>query len=199
MEARQFAQARAEYRTLAERASGVERDTARVRLGAVDYLAGKSPTAAVYLRPLEVAAPEAEAERLYYLVECARRVDDDGELHRALKGLEGQSPKSPWRLKALVAGGNYFLVSNRADEYLPLYRGVYQDFPDGGRSQPLEGDLRRLPAPAERGGSASAGTVGPLSPQWQRGRGAVLSGPRGRRPEGLPGGGGLLPPSGEAV
>jgi soluble lytic murein transglycosylase len=130
MEARQFAQARAEYRTLAERASGVERDTARVRLGAVDYLAGKSPTAAVYLRPLEVAAPEAEAERLYYLVECARRVDDDGELHRALKGLEGQSPKSPWRLKALVAGGNYFLVSNRADEYLPLYRGVYQDFPD---------------------------------------------------------------------
>jgi soluble lytic murein transglycosylase len=130
MEAREFAQARAEYRALAERASGVERDTARVRLGAVDYQAGKSPTAAVYLRPLEVAAPEAEAERLYYLVECARRVDDDAELHQALKRLESQSPKSPWRLKALVSGGNYFLISNRAEEYLPLYRAVYQDFPD---------------------------------------------------------------------
>ena len=130
MEAREFAQARTEYRALAERASGLERDTARVRLGAVDYLAGKSPTAAYYLRPLEVAAPEADAERLYYLVECARRVDDDGEIHQALKGLESQSPKSAWRLKALVAGANHFLISNRADEYLPLYRAVYQDFPD---------------------------------------------------------------------
>jgi soluble lytic murein transglycosylase len=130
MEAREFAQARAEYRTLVERASGPERDTARVRLGAVDYLSGKSPTAAFYLRPLEVAAPEADAERLYYLVECARRVDDDGELHRALTRLEGEFPKSPWRLKALVAGGNYFLISNRSGEYVPLYRAVYQDFPD---------------------------------------------------------------------
>ncbi|HMD69859.1 MAG TPA: lytic transglycosylase domain-containing protein [Bryobacteraceae bacterium] len=131
MEAREFAQARAEYRALAERASGLDRDTARVRLGAVDYLAGKSPTAAVYLRPLEVAAAEAEAERLYYLVECARRIDDDRELKQALKRLEDQPAKSSsWRLKALVAGANYFLISNRPDEYLPLYRAVYQDFPD---------------------------------------------------------------------
>jgi soluble lytic murein transglycosylase len=136
MEAREFAQARAEYRALAERASGVERDTARVRLGAVDYLAGKSPTAAVYLRPLEVVSSEADAERLYYLVECARRVDDESELRGALDRLESQFPKSPWRLKALVSSGNYFLVSNRADEYLPLYRAVCRDFPDDPASGP---------------------------------------------------------------
>ena len=57
-------------------------------------------------------------------------MDNDAELQHALNLLETQSPSSPWRLKALVAGGNYFLVSNRADEYLPLYRAVYQDFPD---------------------------------------------------------------------
>ncbi len=129
-EAHAFAQARTEYHTIEEHSSGAERDTARVRVGAIDYLSGKSPTAAAYLRPLEVAASEADAERLYYLVECARRVDNESELHHALKLLESQSPNSPWRLKALVAGGNYFLVSNRADEYLPLYRAVYQDFPD---------------------------------------------------------------------
>jgi soluble lytic murein transglycosylase len=130
MEVREFALARTEYKALEEHASGVERDTARVRLGVLDYLDGKSPTAAYYLRSLEVTAPEADAERLYYLVECARRVDDDSELQHALKLLEIQSPKSPWRLKALVAGGNYFLISNRSGEYLPLYRAVYQDFPD---------------------------------------------------------------------
>jgi len=128
-EVREFGQARTEYRWLAERASGAERDLARVGLGAVEYLAGKSPTAAVYLRPLEVAAPEAEAERLYYLVECARRVDNEGELKRALKRLEDQFAKSPWRLKALVSGANYFLLANRADEYAPLYRAVYENFP----------------------------------------------------------------------
>ena len=63
-------------------------------------------------------------------MECARRVDDDSEVHRALQRLESQSPKSPWRLKALVSGANYFLISNRSGEYLPLYRAVYQDFPD---------------------------------------------------------------------
>ena len=55
MEAREFAQARTEYRAIEEHSTGADRDTARVRLGALDYQAGKSPTAAFYLRPLEVA------------------------------------------------------------------------------------------------------------------------------------------------
>jgi soluble lytic murein transglycosylase len=129
LEVRELTLARTEYRALAEHGSGAERDLARVGLGAVEFLGGKSPTAAVYLRPLEVAAPEAEAERLYYLVECARRVDDDGELKQALHRLESQFAKSPWCLKALVSGANYYLLSNRADEYVPLYRAVYQNFP----------------------------------------------------------------------
>jgi len=130
VDARELALARTEYRALAGRERGPERDQALVGLGAIDYLAGKSPTAAVYLRPLAVEAPEADAERLYYLVECARRVDDDADLRQALKNLEDRHGRSPWRLKALVSGGNYFLIANRADDYLALYRAVYQDFPD---------------------------------------------------------------------
>jgi soluble lytic murein transglycosylase len=129
LEVREVAQARAEYRTLAEHASAAERDLALVGLGAAEYLGGKSPTAAEYLRTLEVAAPEAEAERLYYLVECARRVDNESELKQALKRLESQFATSPWCLKALVSGANYFLLSNRAEDYVPLYRAVYRNFP----------------------------------------------------------------------
>lgn len=130
VEARQWAQARTEYRALAGRAAGPERDLALVRLGAIDYLSGKSPTAAAYLAPLELAAAEADAERLYYLVECARRVDGESDLRHYLSLLEERHPKSPWRLKALVAGGNFFLVANRTGDYLPLYRAAYEGFPD---------------------------------------------------------------------
>ena len=38
-------------------------------------------------------------------------------------------PQSPWRLKALLAAGNRFLLDNRSQDYLPLYKAVYQDFP----------------------------------------------------------------------
>jgi len=72
---------------------------------------------------------EADAERLDYLVECGRRLTDDDEIRSTLQKLEQQYPHSPWRLKALLSAGNRFLLVNRPDEYVPLYRAVYQDFP----------------------------------------------------------------------
>jgi soluble lytic murein transglycosylase len=130
MEVREFAQARTEYRAIVERASGTEHDQALVRLEAIGYLSGNAPDASEHLGKLEVAAPEAEAERLYYLVECSRRLDDDGEVKRLLKRLQSEFATSPWRLKALISGANYFLLSNHADEFVPLYRAVYEDFPN---------------------------------------------------------------------
>ncbi len=129
METRAYALARLEYQALLDQVPGLERDQARVRMGAADYLYGSTAAAYPYLRSLELAPSEADAERLYYLLECARRLTDDDEMTAALNRLARQYPKSPWRLKALVSAGSRFLLVNRPDAYLPLYQAAYQDFP----------------------------------------------------------------------
>jgi len=129
MEARQYALARPEYRSLADRVAGLERDQARVRIGEADLLKGSTKVACTYLRSLELGESEADAERLYELSECARRQGDDGEMIAAVERLGRQYPKSPWRLKALVSAANRYLLVNRPDDYLPLYQAAYQGFP----------------------------------------------------------------------
>ncbi len=129
LELREYALARSEYRSLVDQVAGLERDQARVRIGEADFLKGSAKVACSYLRGLDLAQSEADAERLYDLGECARRQGDDGEMMSALDRLGRQYPKSPWRLKSLVSAANRFLVVNRPDDYLPLYRAAYQDFP----------------------------------------------------------------------
>ena len=131
LEIREYATARSEYRSLLDRVTGLERDQARVRIGAADYLNGRASTACPYLRALDLAESEAGAERLYYLQECARRLANDGEMMSAVQRLTRQYPKSPWRLKALVSAANRFLLANRPDAYIPLYKAAYEDFPTG--------------------------------------------------------------------
>jgi soluble lytic murein transglycosylase len=122
--------ARTEYQALIGQLAGLERDQARVRVGAIDYLSGNTAAAYPYLRSLELTASEADAERLYFLTECARRLTDDDEMLSAIKRLAEEYPKSPWRLKALVTAASRFLLVNRPDDYLPLYRAAWQDFPN---------------------------------------------------------------------
>ena len=130
LDARMYPQARAEYRTLAGELSGPERDLARVGVGAADFLRGATPQAYPYLRRLELPDSEADAERLYYLEECARRLTDDDELRAALERLERQYPHSPWRLKALLSAANRYLLMNQPEDFVPLYQAVYQGFPE---------------------------------------------------------------------
>ncbi|MBZ5585587.1 MAG: lytic transglycosylase domain-containing protein, partial [Acidobacteriia bacterium] len=94
-----------------------------------DLLAGNAGAAYAYLRGLDPASPDASAERLYYLEECARRLSDDGGMMAAVRSLGELYPKSPWRLKALLSAGNRFLLVNRAEDYVPLYEAAYRDFP----------------------------------------------------------------------
>jgi soluble lytic murein transglycosylase len=129
MELREYALARSEYRSLADRVAGLERDQARVRIGEADFLKGSTKVACTYLRGLDLAESEADAERLYDLGECARRQGDDGQMMSAVERLGRQYPKSAWRLKALVSAANRYLLVNRPDDYLPLYQAAYQDFP----------------------------------------------------------------------
>jgi len=130
LEARDYQQARSEYEMLAGQLVGLERDQARVRIGAATFLGGNTAAAYPYLRGLMMDESEADAERLYYLEECARRLTDDDEMMAAVNRLGKTYPQSPWRLRALLGAANRYLVANRPDDYLPLYRAVYESFPN---------------------------------------------------------------------
>jgi soluble lytic murein transglycosylase len=132
METGDYTRARQEYEAAVDKLVGLPQDQARVRIGAADGLAGNPSAAASYLRTLELSPSAADAERWYYLEEFTRRMGDDTAMAAAVKQLGEQYPKSPWRAKALVSAANRFLVTNRPDDYLPLYRAVYEDFPNDG-------------------------------------------------------------------
>jgi len=132
METGDYTRARQEYEAAVEKLVGAARDQARVRLGAADGLAGTPSAASSYLRALELAPSEADAERWYYLEEFARRMTDETAMSAAVQQLGAQYPKSPWRVKAMLSAANRFLVTNRPDDYLPLYRAIYEDFPSDG-------------------------------------------------------------------
>jgi soluble lytic murein transglycosylase len=130
LETRALRQARTEYRDLAGELSGLERDQARVRIGETDFLERGTASAYPYLRQLDLPESEADAERLAYLVECTRHLNDDDEMKSTLARFAQHYPRSPWRLKALLSAANRFLLINRPEEFVPLYRAVYQDFPN---------------------------------------------------------------------
>jgi soluble lytic murein transglycosylase len=129
LEARGYQRARVEYQSVAARTAGPEHDQARVGIGAAQFLNGDTAPACSYLRGLDLPESEADAERTYYLEECARSQADDGGMMSAVKKLGERYPKSPWRFKALVSAANRYLIANRPDDYVPLYQDAYEAFP----------------------------------------------------------------------
>ncbi len=131
--AKEYARARQEYSVLVESLTGPEKDDAKVGIGASDYLAGNSIAALRYLKGLHVTRPEADAERLYYLTEAARKsgpaADNDAEMMEAVGKLGEHYPESPWRLKALIAAGNRYLLTNDREQYIPLFKAAAETFP----------------------------------------------------------------------
>jgi soluble lytic murein transglycosylase len=125
-----YVRARQEFSGMIPQLTGLEQDQARVRAGAADYMQGETAAASRYLESLNLPHSEADAERLYYLAECQRRVNDDDERLETVKRLTKDYRQSPWRLKALVSAGNHYLLQNRPDMFEALYQAVYEDFPD---------------------------------------------------------------------
>jgi soluble lytic murein transglycosylase len=122
-----YRRARQEYEAILPAVGGVDRDVVRVRLGELYYFSSQADTAYSALSSLDVSSPEADAERLCYMLESARRLDQYDRMADALQRLE-RYPSSPWRLKALVSAANRHLVENRPSAYLPLYRACYESF-----------------------------------------------------------------------
>jgi soluble lytic murein transglycosylase len=129
LDQREYTRAQSEFEALVPQFSGPERDQARVGIGAAQFLSGDVSAAYSRLRSLEVSDPEANAERLYFVAECARKLNDEDQMMEAVKKL-AKHGESLWRYKALLAAGNRFLVTNQPDKYVPLYKTVYETFPD---------------------------------------------------------------------
>lgn len=134
VEARYYARARAEYDSLIAALGGEQRDVARVRRAAVDYQEGRTAEARRRLEALDVKSPEADAERLYYLLACARRMGDAETMQACVERLERDHSRSEWRLQALVWAGNHYLLRNEPASYEPLYRACYESFPPSERT-----------------------------------------------------------------
>ena len=130
----QTERARKELIALVPQLAGAERDIARVKIGVADYIAKDTGVAQRYLGALVVESPEADAERLHYILLCARRLNNREAMNNALDQLASLHPLSPWRLEALLIVGNSYLVDNQMDAYEPLYRACYESFPQDARA-----------------------------------------------------------------
>jgi soluble lytic murein transglycosylase len=129
LEGGQTQRARKELDALVPQLGGPDRDRARVSIGVADYNAKETDAAHRYLASLETASPDADAERLYYLLLSARQLKNEDEVNAALDSLARLYPNSPWRLQGLVANANHYLVQNQMDAYEPLFRACYETFP----------------------------------------------------------------------
>src|SRR5688500_8974853 len=128
IDGKQITRAKVELNDMLSTLSGEDRDLARVRIGAAHFAAGANSDALRYLSQLSIPASEANAERLYYYLAAARRLDRVDEMQSALDALARHHAKSRWRLQALVSAGNYFLLQNKSAEYEPIYRACADSF-----------------------------------------------------------------------
>ena len=125
-----YAKGRAEYVALVDHLTAPEQATAKVGVGVSDFMAGETAAALRYLKPLHVDRSEADAQRLYYIEEAARKQGDDTQAMDTVKELGEHYPKSVWRLKALVNAGNRYLAMNDREKYEPLFKAAYETFPE---------------------------------------------------------------------
>ena len=130
----QAEKARKELSSLVNELSGADRDRARVEIGVADYERKKVAEAQSYLESLELDAGDADAQRLHYLLLCARRRDDRAAMNAIVERLAQNYPTSRWRMEALWALANLNLVDNQSVNYEPLYRACYESFPNDPRA-----------------------------------------------------------------
>ncbi len=133
-DAKRPAAARIELAAAIPQISGAERDVARVRLGVADYLSGQTQAAFTYLSALKVDDPEADAERLSYLIRSARKADRHADVKPFLQQLESAHPASSWRLDGLIYVADQARSENDSGTYLPLYGACAASFPKDPKS-----------------------------------------------------------------
>ncbi len=126
-----YTRAGKELTELLPRLSGESFDLARVRIGAAAYLARDNEAAYKYLISFQATAPEAEAERLYYLLECQRRLEPAGRDERHARKADAILSAIPLAAgSAGVGGATITLAHDQPDAAQPLYRTCFETFPN---------------------------------------------------------------------
>jgi soluble lytic murein transglycosylase len=110
---------------------GKDRERAQVREAVANYRRVHTSAAYASLSKLTVSDPELDAERLYYLGECARRNNQIREFEARAEELKAKHPKSPWYEEALFSLGNHYLLKNDAAKYRAYYERSAREFPKG--------------------------------------------------------------------
>ena len=121
--------ARQEYAAIAADFPGAGRELAQVRAAAAPYYAGNASSALSELEALGPQAGEVEAERLYSIAQCQRRLDRGDSLDATLATLSAAAPGSLWRLRALASASNLFLVMDDPRQQ-PIFTACAESFPD---------------------------------------------------------------------
>ena len=132
-QASRYSQAWAEYRRSLPGLEASDRDRAQVRIGACDYRRLHTSAAYSRLSRLKVEDPKADAERLHYLGECARRLGRRKEFAQRAEELGKKYPGSPWYEEALFSLGNYYLLQDEHPTSRRYYERAARAFPHGKR------------------------------------------------------------------
>ena len=133
-DAKNPAGARIELAAAIPQLTGAEQDLARVRLGVADFLSNQAQAAFTYLSGLKVDDSEADAERLSYLIRCARKMDRHADVKPFLEQFEQGHAASPWRLETLIFVADQARTENNSGVYLPLYQACAATFSKNPRS-----------------------------------------------------------------
>ena len=108
-----------------------DRELAAARIGGARYFARDYAGALAYLKALRVSpAGAADAERLFYIFQSARRLDRYSDVDDALRQMAERHTKSRLRMEALSNAANRFLLANDHEGYEPLFIACSEFGPD---------------------------------------------------------------------
>jgi len=119
---RQYVDAQSALESAIRQLAGEDREKAQVQVAAVLYDRGQTSAAQSMLTSLSFKSADADAERLYYLVQCARKLKQEAAMLQHAKTLRQKYPNSEWTMHAHRWAGNHYIVDNNTERYVPLFK-----------------------------------------------------------------------------
>jgi len=128
------AKARPELQALLSSLTGADLERARVLIGVAEFQSRQNQAALTWLNSFTAQDPDREAQRLSYLAQAAKRVENVSEMNASLARLAQTFPQSKWRLPALASAGDFYARRNEPALAEPLYRACAASFPNDPQS-----------------------------------------------------------------
>jgi soluble lytic murein transglycosylase len=129
---KRYSEAADAYRSLLNEAGAADRPAIEAALGNALFRSGRRQEARRFVESVTDTTGEANAQRLYMLLELQRSSDDQKAMLATLEQMRQSAPGSPWLEQALLATANKFLLDKQYDRALDFYRELQQRFPTGG-------------------------------------------------------------------